>query len=170
MVTFLNILPCTAIEYLCVDVTSVEDWIYLCGRTPNLTHLCLSQSTSNSYEFDSDDIMDLIPKPMFLTRVHLTLDGHQTDFSTVEWLINDCQSSLQQFKLISNASGVADAERLETLLRPCQQLNKLEFEFQYNDKNVDMAVLLHEFQSDWWLSDCQPAVLVQRDNSGHIVI
>lgn len=170
MNAFLNTLPCTAVEHLSFSTRTVEDWMYLCGRTPNLKHLRLDQYTSDNYEFDSDDIMDLIPRPMFLTRVCIALEEGKAYFNFIESLIKVCQSSLQQFKLICAVSKPADGQSLETLLKPCRQLKKIEFQFQYTDTNVDMVELLRQFQSEWWLNDCRPPVLIERNDSGHIVI
>jgi len=172
MDTFFNTLPCPAIERLSVYVLDAQDWICLCGRTPNLTHLqIIYEEPENPLDnLNPTNITTLICGPSHLTDLHIIFGCNQVSFESVEWLISYCKSSLKQFTLSSSDFNRIDGKRLEILLQPCRQLQKLAFDIEFDSDEFNMMEILFQFQTDWWLDACRPPIFLHYNNSGCILI
>jgi hypothetical protein len=172
MNTFFNTLPCPAIERLSVHVWDAQDWICLCGRIPNLTHLQIiyDEPENSSVNLYPTAITTLICGSSHLTDLHITFGCNQVSLESIEWLIGYCQLSLKRFTLSSSDSNQIDGKRLETLLQPCQQLTKIAFDIQFDSNEINMMEILRQFQTDWWLDACRPPVFLHHNNNNHILI
>jgi hypothetical protein len=172
MDTFFNTLPCPAIERLSVYVWDAQDWICLCGRTPNLTHLQIiyEEPVNPSVTVNPTIFTTLISGPSHLTDVHINFGYNQVSLESIHWLISHCQSSLKQFTLSSSDSNQIGGKYLEILLQSCRQLTKIAFDIEFDSDDINMTEILPQFQTDWWLDACRPPVFLHHNSDDRIFI
>jgi hypothetical protein len=111
-----------------------------------------------------------VTKLKYLTRLHIGFEEYDTDFMALRWLIDSCHSTLQDFQLTSDCSSPVNGRFLEELLYPCRYLRKLSF-FIQTDWRVETGIVeqLCQFQSEWWLDECRPPVLVHRNGENAFI-
>jgi hypothetical protein len=172
MNSFFNTLPCPAIERLSIYVWNVQDWICLCGRTPNLTHLKIIYDVGENLgvNLHPTTTTTLISGPSYLTDLDIIFGYNAVSLEPIEWLISQCQSSLKRFTLSSSDFNKIDGKRLETLLEPCRKLTKLSFDIDFDSDEIDMMEILRQFHTDWWLDVNRPPVFLHQNNTGRILI
>jgi hypothetical protein len=171
MTDFFNTLPCSAIEHLSVYVFHAEDWMCLCSRAPNLTHLRIIYEELDDLSITISPVIitSIIDGPSRLTNLRIDYDYNPIFLNSLQWLISYCQSSLKEFTLTSSDSSEIDGQHLETLLQPCQQLTKLAFALKCENDDIDIIEMLRQYQTDWWLDPCRPPVFLH-DNKDYIRI
>jgi hypothetical protein len=171
MKDFFNTLPCSAIEHLSVYVFHAEDWMCLCSRAPNLTHLRIIYEKLDDLSITISPVIitSIIDGPSRLTNLRIDYDYNPIFLNSLQWLISYCQSSLKEFTLTSSDSSEIDGQDLETLLQSCQQLTKLAFAIKSANYDIDIIEMLRQYQTDWWLDPCRPPVFLH-DNQDYIRI
>ncbi|CAF1332928.1 unnamed protein product [Rotaria sordida] len=107
-----------------------------------------------------------------ITNLHIETVDRDMNFNSIKQLIYCCHSSLQNITLIAYDIYGFNGQTLEKLFQTCKKLKKFAFLIEYygDNENVDMTEQMHQFQSDWWLDDCRPPVLVYHDNRNYRVI
>lgn len=158
----LSTAPCPAIQRISLRTDDEQMWVYLCNLAPNLNYIHIDHCESYDVQFTHRVVTASVTRLKYLTRLHIDFDEYDTDFMALRWLIDSCHSTLQDFQLTSKCSSPVNGRFLEELLHPCRHLRKLSF-FIETDERVQTSIVeqLCQFQSEWWLDECRPPVLIQ---------
>ncbi|CAF2928084.1 unnamed protein product [Rotaria sp. Silwood2] len=106
-----------------------------------------------------------------ITNLHIETSDRHMNFDSIKRLIHCCHSSLQHITLIAYDIYGFNGQTLEKLFQICKKLKKFDFLIEYyHHENVNMTEQLHYFQSNWWLDDCRPPVLVYRDDHNYSIM
>jgi hypothetical protein len=138
-------------------------------RAPNLIHLKINYLTPNWYSVNYLDQFDLTKRTTRLVQLNI-IKGRMTDFNLLEQLIKSCKTSLKKLMLCVHCLYPIDGHHLEEVLKPCKQLEKLVFWFEYNNKRINIDDCQRSFQSEWWLASHLPSVYIQHNDDGGIII
>ncbi|CAF3670682.1 unnamed protein product [Rotaria sp. Silwood1] len=154
-------------------IISCMNILRLCKMLPLDEANKLSLFSSNYWLTEDQQVRKIyVLFEILFTQLHIKVNDVDNPYvNSIAKLITSYQSSLEHVTLITRTSQLMfDGRCLETLFRPCQRLKKLIFLFEYTNKEINILEQLHQFQSDWWLNDRQPPVLIQRDSDGQIFI
>ncbi|CAF1172582.1 unnamed protein product, partial [Rotaria sordida] len=175
-----NSFPCPAMVRLSADVCTENDLLCLCILAPNLIGLKIKRLRPSHILSNYSTLAALIPRPTHLTKLDIICTDDDDDDDDdlddsyripFEILIKSYQSSLEQLTLIVHTNNfLLNGRHLEALVKPCQRLQKLQFVIKYQSREIIIADQLKQFQSDWWLDDRQPPVLILQDDYDHICI
>ena len=168
----MNTAPCPAIQSLSVRTDDEQMWVYLCNLAPNLNNIYMDH-------YESYDDVRILHRAVtasdatlnYLTRLHTHFDDYDTDFTALKWIVKSCHSTIQDFQLTSEFSSAVDGRFLEELLSPCQRLKNLSFFIRTDHiAQTNTAEQLANFQSDWWLDERRPPVLVHCHRESFFII
>jgi hypothetical protein len=141
------------------------DLFTISTRLPNLTHLKVNYLISHWYNVDYLNRYDFIERPTCLVKLTITTDK-EMDFNLFEQFINSYKTSLKYLMLGIHCLQTIDGYYLERIFKFCEQLEKLVFLFEYNDKKFNIDDCQRSFQSEWWLDARRPSVYIQHNDTG----
>ncbi|CAF2813553.1 unnamed protein product [Rotaria sp. Silwood2] len=169
---FQNILHCPSIISLSINDCHLLQCLQLCACTPNLIKLKIRNVLENSHNSLHSSLTTHISQTTRLVELHIIPDrGNSMNINFIKDIINCYKSSLEQLTFnIHSYRRIIDGELLQTLIQPCQHLNKLAFVFQYQDTEDNVIKQIQQFQSTWWLDNRRPPVLILRNNDGCILL
>jgi hypothetical protein len=147
----------------------MERLITICAGTPNLIYLKIASLTEYQDDVYLLDKINLIKQITRLVTLNITT-SLLINLNQLEQVLYSFQSSLKRLTLHSRCSTIIDGHRLESILKPYEQLEKFSFFMKFYNQKIETGVYLRSFQSKWWLDSSRPLIFVQHNDESHTII
>jgi hypothetical protein len=150
---------CSAIRRVWIFECNEKNLWKLCELAPQLTYLktWLRPSSTLNYYLTATPVR--INPSTYLTELYIKVIDIQS-FNDVRLLVGHCQASLRRITLDLGGDLMTDGRKLEALLVPYTSLENISFISQFSKKQINISDLLYSFQSEWWLDNRRPSVLI----------